>query len=104
MIKHKIKKGDEVMVSVGRERGKTGKVSRVIPGKSQILVEKLNIVKRHTKPSPKHRHGGIIEKEAPIHISNVRLICPKCKDPVRVGRKDGEGTRVCKKCGEVVDK
>lgn len=95
------------MVTVGRERGKTGKISRVEPGKAVVYVEKLNIVKRHQKPSAKYKHGGIIEKEAPINISNVMLICSKCKGPVKAGRKvqeDGSRVRFCKKCGEVLDK
>lgn len=102
----KIRKEDQVMVMAGREKGKTGKVSRVVPGKAVVFIEKLNLVKRHQKPSAKYKHGGIIEKEAPIAISNVMLLCAKCKGPVRVGKKnDGEkNIRVCKKCGEELDK
>ena len=105
--RYKIKKGDQVMVISGKEKGKTGKVSRVIPERGAVIVEKLNMVKRHVRPSPKYRHGGIIEKEAPIHISNVMIICEKCKGPVRVGKKileDGGKVRYCKKCGEVIDR
>jgi len=107
VVKYKIKKNDQVMVIKGREGGKTGRVLKVIPEKGVLLVERLNIVKRHTKPSAKAKQGGIVEKEAPIAISNVMLICERCKGPVRVGRKllGGEKTvRYCKKCGEVLDK
>ena len=102
----KIRKEDQVMVMAGKEKGKTGKVSRVVPGKAVVFIEKLNMVKRHQKPTAKYKHGGIIEKEAPIAISNVMILCVKCKGPVRVGKKiDGErNVRVCKKCGEVFDK
>ena len=105
--RHKIRKDDQVMVVRGRESGKTGRVIRVIPQKAAVVVEKLNIVKRHQKPSKKYAHGGIIEKEAPISISNVNIICANCKGPVRAGRKfldDGRKVRYCKKCGEVLDR
>ncbi|MDH4227774.1 MAG: 50S ribosomal protein L24 [Deltaproteobacteria bacterium] len=106
--KIKIKKDDQVMVMVGKDRGKSGKVVRVnkeAPG--SVIVEKLNMIKRHQKPTQKNMQGGIIDKEAPIKLSNVMVICPKCKGPVRVGRKvmEGAGTvRTCRKCGEVLDK
>ncbi len=104
---YKIKKDDQVMIMKGREQGKTGRVMRVVPDKARVIVEKLNMVKRHIKPSPKYKQGGIIEKEAPIAVSNVMLICDKCKGPVRVGRKILEGgkkVRYCKSCGEVLDR
>jgi len=102
----KIRKDDQIMVMTGKEKGKTGKVLRVDPEKSKVYIEKLNMVKRHQRPSAKYKHGGIIEKEAPIHASNVMLLCGKCKGPVRAGKKiDGDrSVRVCKKCGEVLDK
>ncbi len=103
----KIKKDDQIMVVSGKERGKTGKVIKVVPDKAVAMVEKLNVVKRHQKPSAKFKHGGIIEKEAPISITNLMLICGKCKGPVRVGKKlldNGNKVRYCKKCGEVLDK
>lgn len=103
----KIKKDDQIMVMTGKEKGKTGKVTKVDPEKATALVEKLNMVKRHQKPSAKYKHGGIIEKEAPIAISNLMLLCEKCKGPVRVGRKileTGKKVRYCKKCNEVLDK
>ncbi|MEK6599974.1 MAG: 50S ribosomal protein L24 [Deltaproteobacteria bacterium] len=106
-IKYKIKKNDQVMIIKGKEKGKTGRVIKVDLLKGRVLIEKLNMVKRHAKPSQKHKQGGIIEKEAPLAVSNVMLICDKCKGPVRVGRKvldDGKKVRYCKKCGEVLDK
>ena len=107
IVKYKIRKNDQVMIIKGREEGKTGRVMKVIPEKGHVLIEKLNLVKRHTKPSPKYKQGGIIEKEASMAITNVMLICDKCKGPVRVGRKVLEGgkrVRFCKKCGEVLEK
>ncbi|HHD11380.1 MAG TPA: 50S ribosomal protein L24 [Deltaproteobacteria bacterium] len=107
MRKFKIRKDDNVIVIAGKEKGKTGKVIRVLPDKAMALVEKLNMVKRHQKPTPKYPQGGIIEKEAPIHISNLMIICDKCKKGVRVGRKfleDGKKVRFCKSCGEVLDR
>ncbi|OGP65956.1 MAG: 50S ribosomal protein L24 [Deltaproteobacteria bacterium RBG_16_42_7] len=107
LAKCKIRKNDQVMIVKGKEQGKTGRVIRVIPDKGHVLIEKLNLVKRHTKPSAKYKQGGIIEKEAPLAISNVMLLCDKCKGPVRVGRKvleDGKRVRLCKKCGEVLEK
>ena len=105
--KFKIRKDDNVIVIAGKEKGKTGRVIRVLPEKAMALVEKLNMVKKHQKPTPKYPQGGIIEKEAPIHISNLMIICDKCKKGVRVGRKfleDGKKVRYCKSCGEVLDK
>lgn len=107
VAKFKIKKNDQVMVISGREKGKTGRVIRVIPENAKIVIEKLNMVKRHTKASQKVKQGGIIEKEAPIDISNVMLICERCKGPVRVGKKvleDGKAVRYCKKCGDTLEK
>lgn len=106
-MQFKIRKDDQIMVKTGREKGKTGKVMKVNPDKAVVLVEKLNMVKRHQKPSQKQKHGGIVEKEAPIAISNVMVICAKCKGPVRLGYKILEGgskVRYCKKCGEVIER
>jgi len=106
-VRFKIRKDDQVMVVKGKEAGKTGKVVRVLPAKAAVIVDKLNMVKRHQKPSAKYKHGGIIEKEAPMAIANVMILCEKCKGPVRVRRKileDGRKVRFCKKCGEVIDK
>ncbi|MFQ5842416.1 MAG: 50S ribosomal protein L24 [Thermodesulfobacteriota bacterium] len=102
-----LKKNDLVMVIAGKERGKSGRILRVFPGKNRVLIEKVNFIKRHTRPSGQTRQGGIVEKEAPIHVSNVMVICGKCNVPIRVGRKvleDGKKVRMCKKCGELLDK
>ena len=104
--KYKIKKGDTVLVIAGRERGKSGKVTRVAPDKGRLFVERLNLVKRHQKPRGAQGGGGILEKEAPLDLSNVMYLCGKCNKPVRLGRKqlqDGRRVRVCRNCGEQVD-
>ena len=101
-----IKKNDQVKVIAGKEKGKTGKILTVMPKKGCVIIEKINFVKRHTRPSGQARQGGILEKEAPIHISNVMVVCNKCNSPVRVGQKaleDGKKARYCKKCGELLD-
>jgi large subunit ribosomal protein L24 len=101
----RLKKGDIVKIIAGKERGKTGKVLKIVVDKDQVVVEKLNIVKRHKKPDAKAK-GGIVEKEGPINISNVMFLCSKCDTGVRVGYKileDGGKTRVCKKCNEILD-
>src|ERR1044071_1524113 len=106
-VKSKIKKGDTVMVISGRERGKTGKVLSLTPGDGKIAVEKLNIIKRHTKPSQKVRQGGIIEREAPMSLSNVMFLCGNCNKATRLGIRmleDGRRVRVCRKCNEVVER
>jgi large subunit ribosomal protein L24 len=98
-----VRKGDTALVITGKNAGKKGKVLRVIPGNSKVVVEGVNIVKRHTRPTQKLPQGGIMQKEAPIHSSNVMLFCSKCNSPTRVGKKfleNGEKIRVCKKCGE----
>jgi len=104
----KIRRDDEVVVISGKDRGKTGKVLRVDPGKSRVIVEGLNIIKRHTRPSQApggNQIGGVIEREAPIHISNVMLIDPKDKKPTRVGttRENGQRFRVAKRSGSKLD-
>jgi large subunit ribosomal protein L24 len=104
--KYRIKKNDTVIVLAGKEKGKSGKVMRVIPKKDRAIVEKLNIVKRHLKPSQQARQGGILEREAPIQMSNLMLICSKCTDPARVGFRileDNRKVRYCKKCNEIID-
>ena len=105
--KFRIKKGDTVMVISGKEKGKTGKVLEVDPQKHRIYVEKINSIKRHIRPSQKHRQGGIIEKEGPLHISKVMLVCHNCGKAVRTGIKhmdDGKKLRYCKRCSEIVDR
>lgn len=102
----RIKKNDTVLVISGRERGKRGKVDHVLPKDNRLTIEGINIVKRHTKPRGLGQAGGIIEKEAPLNISNVMLVCTKCDKPVRVGFRfldDGSKVRFCRKCGEVID-
>jgi len=102
-----IKKGDIVMVIAGREIGKSGKVLKIIEKKDRVLVEKINIIKRHMRPNRQYPQGGIIEREGSIHISNVMPICQKCTRPTRVGRKvleDGRKVRVCRRCGEILDR
>ncbi len=101
----RLKKGDMVKVISGKEKGKTGKILKTIRDKNQIIVEKLNLVKRHKKPDAKGK-GGILEKEGPINASKVVYVCSKCDLGVRVGIKileDGAKVRVCKKCNEILD-
>ena len=108
----RIKKNDTVEVISGKERGKRGHVLRVLSSgeHAHVLIEKLNMIKRHTKATQKNPHGGITEKESPIHISNVLVYCNKCNKPVRAGRKflssdtSKKKIRFCKRCGEVIDK
>jgi len=95
------------MVIHGKEKGKSARVLKVLPEKEKVLLEKINFVKRHSRPHGQQRRGGIIEKEAPLHISNVMLLCEKCNKPVRIGHRIMEGgkkARVCRKCGEIFDK
>ena len=97
---------DTVLVVKGRDRGKQGRIQQVFPDKSKILVEGLNVVSRHTKPSAGVRQGGIIQKELPIQASNVVLICTHCTKPTRIGFRvlaDGTKARICKRCQEVIE-
>jgi large subunit ribosomal protein L24 len=101
-----IKKNDKVVVLAGKEKGKIGTVLKVDSEKGRVLVEKVNMVKRHTRPGGKQAQGGIIEKEAPIQISNVMIMCNRCAEPARIGKRvleDGSRVRVCKKCGELLE-
>ena len=101
----RVKKGDKVKVLSGNERGKTGRILKVFPGSERAIVEGLNMIKRHTRPSQRNQQGGIIEREAPIHVSNLRLICPGCGKATGISRnRDAEGRlmRVCKACGETI--
>jgi large subunit ribosomal protein L24 len=103
--KIKIRKNDTVMVIKGRDRGKTGKVLRVLPGEGRLVVERLNMVKRHSKPRGPQSPGGIVDKEAPLRISNVMYFCDRCNAPVRIGVKradDGARSRICRRCGEAL--
>ncbi|MBR5129805.1 MAG: 50S ribosomal protein L24 [Alphaproteobacteria bacterium] len=102
----KIKKGDQVIVITGRDKGKTGEVTKAMPKENKVLVSGINLVKRHTKPTQENA-GGIVSKELPIHVSNVALIDPKSGKATRVGikvEKDGSKVRVAKKSGEVIGK
>jgi len=101
-----IRKNDSVMVIAGKERGKTGKVLRVLLDKDAVIIERTNMVKRHTKPRGPQQPGGIVEKEARIHASNIMIMCDKCNAPVRIGHKilaDGEEIRICRRCQEALD-
>jgi len=103
----RIKKNDTVMVIAGKEHGKIGKVLRVLPDENRAVVERLNVVKRHAKPRGPQSPGGIIEKEAPIHLSNLMPMCERCNAPVRVGTRvfeDGRKSRFCRRCKELLDK
>ena len=104
--KCKLKKDDKVKVIAGKDQGKIGKVLKVNRKKDRVLVENINLVKRHVRPSAQNRQGGIIESEAPIHWSNVMLMCNKCMAPVRIRMReleDGKRKRVCPKCNELID-
>ena len=101
-----IRKNDSVMVVTGRERGKSGKVLRMMPDGDTAIIERVNMVKRHAKARGPQQPGGIVEKEAPIRLSNIMLMCDKCNAPVRTGRKimaDGDKARVCRRCGDPID-
>ena len=105
-MKRHVKKDDLVVVIAGKEKGKKGKVLKVFPKKGRVIVEGLNLVKRHTRPNQMTQQGGIIEREAPMAISNVQLYDPKADGPVRTGRKrleDGKKVRYSMKTGEVLD-
>ena len=102
-----IRKNDEVYILRGKDRGKTGRVLIVMPTKDRIVVEGVQMIKRHTRPNPqKNIKGGIVEKEAAIHISNVAIMCKNCKKHTRIANKilaDGQVTRACKKCGATIE-
>jgi large subunit ribosomal protein L24 len=102
-----VRKGDLVAVIAGRERGKRGKVLRVLPDEGRVLIEKVNMVKKHQRPTQKLRQGGIIEREGALALANVLLVCGRCDRPARTGIKvlgDERRVRVCKRCGEPIDK
>ena len=102
-----VRRGDTVAIIAGRERGKRGKVLRVLHAEGRVLVEKINMIKKHQRPTQKLRQGGIIERENPLALSNVLLVCSRCDGPVRTGVQvlgNGRKLRVCKKCGEPIDK
>lgn len=102
-----IKKEDTVIVIAGKEKGKKSRVLFVQPSKENLIIENINMIKKHMKPNKQYQQGGIIEKEAALHISNIMLVCPKCNKPTRIGNvvlEDGRKLRTCKKCKEVMDK
>ena len=102
-----VRKGDTVVVVAGKERGKKGKVLRVLPEKGRVVVERINMIKKHQRPTQKIRQGGIIEREGAIHLSNVMLVDPASDKPTRVGMKalsDGKKVRVARRSGEMLDK
>ncbi len=103
-----IRKNDNVVVITGKDRGKRGRVVRLVAAKNRLVVEGVNLIKRHTKPNPqKNVKGGVVEREAPLHASNVQIVCPECGKPTRIGKKildDGRKVRVCRKCEGVLDK
>lgn len=101
------KKGDHVLVISGDDKGKKGKIVSIFPKKMQVIVESVNFLKKHTKPTQKVPQGGVIKQEGALHISNIKLICNKCNKPTTVKRekiKEGKRVRVCKKCKEIIDK
>jgi large subunit ribosomal protein L24 len=102
----KLRKNDNVMIIAGKERGTTGKILKVLSEKDRAIIERLNLVKRHTKPRGPQQPGGILEKEASIHVSNLMLMCDRCNAPIRYGHKvlgDGKKVRICRRCGETID-
>ena len=105
LIKLHVKKGDTAVVLSGKDKGKQGKIITAMPKAGKVIVEGINKVKRHSKPSLKVPQGGIITKEMPLHACKVQLVCPACNKPTRIGHKEvnGKNSRVCKKCGEVIE-
>jgi len=103
-----IRRNDTVVVTAGKDRGKRGRVLKVVPDRNRVVVEGVNFIKRHTKPNPQRQiKGGVVEREASLHASNVQLVCPECSQPTRLGRRvleDGRKIRICRKCEGVVDK
>ncbi|MGB3225888.1 MAG: 50S ribosomal protein L24 [Desulforhopalus sp.] len=101
-----LKKNDQVEVIAGKDKGRVGKVLRVLREKDRAVVERINLIKRHTKPQEMNQQGQIVEKEASIHVSNLQLICPECTKTGRIGKKildDGTKVRYCKNCGESIE-
>jgi large subunit ribosomal protein L24 len=102
----RIKKGDIVLVTTGKDAGKKGKVLKVMPGQNKVVVEGVNRVKKHQRPNRAIPQGGILKIESPMNASNVMLLCNKCDKPTRIGSKildNNEKVRVCKNCGEIID-
>ena len=103
-----VRKNDNVVVMAGRDRGKRGRVLKVFPDRNRVVVEGVNFIKRDTRPNPRASvQGGIVEREASLHASNVQIVCPECGVPTRIGRQllgDGRKVRICRKCDGAVDK
>jgi len=103
-----IRRNDNVVVTMGKDRGKRGRVLKVLPETNRVVVEGVNFIGRHTRPNPsKNIKGGIVKREASVHASNVQLVCPECAAPTRIGHRilgDGRKVRICRKCQGVVDK
>jgi large subunit ribosomal protein L24 len=103
-----VRKNDNVIVVGGKDRGKRGRVLRVIPARNRVIVEGVNFIKRHTRPNPQQNvKGGVVEREGPLHASNVQIVCPECSEATRIGHQllnDGRKVRVCRKCDGAVDK
>ena len=104
--KLRIKKDDQVQVLWGEDKGKSGKILEVLPDDGRVIVDGINIIKKHTKPNRQNPQGGVIEQPGPLHASKVALVCPSCDKPTRIlneRRDDGEAIRICKKCGKSID-
>jgi large subunit ribosomal protein L24 len=103
-----VRRNDNVLVITGKDRGKRGRVLKVLPETNRLIVEGLNMIKRHMKPNPNRNiQGGVVSREAALHASNVQIVCPECGKPTRIGRRilgDGRKVRICRKCEGVVDK
>ena len=103
-----VRKNDSVIVVTGKDRGKKGRVLKVFPEQNRVVIEGVNFIKRHTRPNPRANiKGGIVEREASVHASNVQIVCPECGAPTRIGRQllgDGRKVRICRKCDGAVDK
>jgi len=102
-----LKKDDQVEVIAGKDKGRVGKVLKILPAENKAIVERINMIKRHTKPTEMNQQGQIVEREAAIHVSNLQLICPECTKTGRIGKKileDGTKVRFCKSCGESIEK
>ncbi len=103
-----VRKNDSVIVVTGKDRGKKGRVLKVFPKQNRVVIEGVNFIKRHTRPNPRANiKGGIVEREASVHASNVQIVCPECGAPTRIGRQllgDGRKVRICRKCDGAVDK
>lgn len=102
-----VRRGDMVTVRSGKEKGKRGKILKIEKEKNRAIVERVNLIKRHQRASGASRQGGIVEKEGPLNISNLQVVCPKCDQASRIGHtklEDGRSVRSCRKCGEFLDK